>query len=168
MHLWFDIISSEHCIDFEILHKELERSKSLWHLSCAQPDIFQGRGGFAILGHFDKKFVKNPKKGPTGKILEFFLQDTLKTNIFDGIFNPKMETIKGFFPKNQGTFFDFQKRQERTPHLPFVASPLSCVPVHFYWNYTHKSFKFLNSELKALIFNFFEFCNLINYCWSTI
>ena len=168
MHLWFDIISSEHCIDFEILHKELERSKSLWHLSCAQPDIFQGRGGFAILGHFDKKFVKNTKKGPAGKILEFFLQDTLKNTFSMEYLIQKWKLSRPFFQKNQGTFFDFQKRQERTPHRPPAASPLKCVPVHFYWNYTHKSFKFLNSELKALIFNFFEFCNLINYCWSTI
>ena len=46
----------------------------------AQPDIFQGRGGFLKLGHFDKHFIKKPrKKAPQGKILEFFLLDTLKT-----------------------------------------------------------------------------------------
>ena len=124
MHLWFDIISSEHFIDFEILHKELERSKSLWHLSCAQPDIFQGRGGFAILGHFDKKFVKNTKKGPAGKILEFFLQDTLKNTFSMEYLIQKWKLSRPFFQKNQGTFFDFQKRQERTPHLPPAPSPL--------------------------------------------
>ena len=33
----------------------------------AQPEIFQGRGGFAELGYFDKHFVKNTrKKGPVG------------------------------------------------------------------------------------------------------
>ena len=32
-----------------------------------QPEIFQSRGGFMKLGHFDKHFVKNPrKKGPAG------------------------------------------------------------------------------------------------------
>ena len=46
----------------------------------AQPDIFQGRGGFVKLGHFDTHFIKNSiKKGPAGKIWEFFLLDTLKT-----------------------------------------------------------------------------------------
>ena len=46
----------------------------------AQPEIFQGRGDFVELGHFDKLFVKNThKKGPQGKILELFLIDTLKT-----------------------------------------------------------------------------------------
>ena len=31
------------------------------------------------LGHFDKRFVKNTKNDPQGKILELFLIDTLKT-----------------------------------------------------------------------------------------
>ena len=44
-----------------------------------QPEIFQGRGGFVELGHFDKLFIKNKKKAPQGKILELFLLDTLKT-----------------------------------------------------------------------------------------
>ena len=38
----------------------------------AQPDIFQGRGGFAELGHFDKHFVKNTKKRPPkGKFVTY-------------------------------------------------------------------------------------------------
>ena len=46
----------------------------------AQPEIFQGRGGFVKLGHFDKHFFKNSRrKALQGKILEFFLSDTLKT-----------------------------------------------------------------------------------------
>ena len=46
----------------------------------AQPELFQGRGGFVELGHFDKLFVKNTKKKALpGKILELFLLDTLKT-----------------------------------------------------------------------------------------
>ena len=48
-------------------------------ISCAQPEIFQGRGGFVKLGHFDKHFIKTlGKQAPQGKILEFFLLDTLK------------------------------------------------------------------------------------------
>ena len=36
----------------------------------AQPEIFQGRGGFVELGHFDKHFVKNTrKKARMGKFL---------------------------------------------------------------------------------------------------
>ena len=36
-----------------------------------QPEIFQGRGGFVELGHFDKHFVKNTrKKAPQGKFFE--------------------------------------------------------------------------------------------------
>ena len=35
----------------------------------AQPEIFQRKGGFLKLGHFDKRFFKNSrKKGPAGKI----------------------------------------------------------------------------------------------------
>ena len=46
----------------------------------AQPEIFQGRRGFVKLGHFDKHFIKKSrKKASQGKILEFFLLDTLKT-----------------------------------------------------------------------------------------
>ena len=46
----------------------------------AQPEIFQGRGDFLKLGHFDKHFIKNTrKKAPQRKISEFFLLDTLKT-----------------------------------------------------------------------------------------
>ena len=34
----------------------------------AQSEIFQGRGGFVKLGHFDKHFMKkSKKKGPAGK-----------------------------------------------------------------------------------------------------
>ena len=46
----------------------------------AQPEIFQGRGGFVKLGHFDKHFIKKSRKtAPQGKILEFSHLDTLKT-----------------------------------------------------------------------------------------
>ena len=49
-------------------------------LAGAQPDIFQGRGGFVELGHFDKYFAKRSRKNaPQRKNLQFFLLDTLKT-----------------------------------------------------------------------------------------
>ena len=39
------------------------------HNSGAQPEIFQGRGSFMELGHFNKHFVKNTrKKVPPGNI----------------------------------------------------------------------------------------------------
>ena len=41
--------------------------------TVAQPEIFQGRGGFVEFVHFNKHFVKNTrKKTPQGKMLEFF------------------------------------------------------------------------------------------------
>ena len=37
-------------------------------MTGVQPEIFQDRGGFVKLGHFDKHFVKNSrKKGSTGE-----------------------------------------------------------------------------------------------------
>ena len=52
--------------------------------SGAQSETFQGTGGFAGSGHFDKKFVKNKiKKGLAGKSLDFFLLDTLKTTFLN-------------------------------------------------------------------------------------
>ena len=46
----------------------------------AQPEIFQGRGGFAELKHSDKNFAKNTRqKELAWNILEFFLLDILKT-----------------------------------------------------------------------------------------
>ena len=46
----------------------------------AQPEIFQGRGDFLKLGHFNKYFVKKSRKNvPQEKNLEFFLIDTLET-----------------------------------------------------------------------------------------
>ena len=48
-------------------------SKVLWEIAGAQPEIFQGRGGFVKLGHFDKHFVKNSRKrAAQGKFLSFF------------------------------------------------------------------------------------------------
>ena len=36
--------------------------------AVALPEIFQGRGTFVELGHFDKQITKNTrKKGPAGK-----------------------------------------------------------------------------------------------------
>ena len=47
-------------------------------ISGAQPEIFQGRGGIVKLGHFNKHFIKKSRKNTQpGKILKFFLLDTL-------------------------------------------------------------------------------------------
>ena len=38
-----------------------------------QPELFQGRGGFMELGHFDKHLIKKTrKKGPAGKDFRLF------------------------------------------------------------------------------------------------
>ena len=61
-----------HQIDYETDINQDRGSASLQRAyiitSGAQPEFFQGRGGFVELGHFDKLFVKNTrKKGPAGK-----------------------------------------------------------------------------------------------------
>ena len=56
-----------------------ENDFRLTSISGAQSEIFQSRGGFVKLGHFNKHFIKKSrKKAPQGKTLEFFLLDTLK------------------------------------------------------------------------------------------
>ena len=58
----------------------VEQVVSTFISSDAQPEIFQGRGGFVKLGYFDKHFIgKSRKNAPQGKVLEFFLLDNLKT-----------------------------------------------------------------------------------------
>ena len=58
----------------------IERERLIDTYIGAQPEVFQGRGGFVRLGHFHKHFIKKSrKKAPQGSILEFFLLDTLKT-----------------------------------------------------------------------------------------
>ena len=76
--------------------------------AAAQPEIFQGRGGFAELGHFDKLFVKNTKKAYAGKYFGGFSPIQSLSYSLNGRFKPRMDTIRTFFPKS-GTFFDFQK-----------------------------------------------------------
>ena len=86
----------------------------------SQPEIFQGRGGFVKLGHFNKHFVKNTrKKGAAGKIF--------------GVY-------QCLFFQNQGTFFDFQKWQEGPSPSPLVARLVPSgsyvqkhLPEVFYW-----------------------------------
>ena len=47
--------------------------------SGAQPEIFQGMGGFVETGYFNKHFVENTgKKYPRKNILKIFLLDTVK------------------------------------------------------------------------------------------
>ena len=49
----------------------------------AQPEIFQGGGGFAELGHFIKNFVKNTRqKAPQGKLWSLNIQGTPKTTFW--------------------------------------------------------------------------------------
>ena len=48
-------------------------SSSIYIFTGAQPEIFQGRGGFAELVHFIKNFVKNTRKmAPQGNCWSLF------------------------------------------------------------------------------------------------
>ena len=59
--------------------------------------------------------------------MELFLKDTLKTtSLMEDSTQGEGKTQLGpFFPKNQGTFFDFQKTAGEA-HPPLL--PLSCAP----------------------------------------
>ena len=85
----------------------------------AQPEIFQGRGGFVDLGHLDKLFVKNTEKGTTGKNFGAFLLDTLKTTFWMEDSTQGWTQVGPFTPKS-GHFFRFSKkgRGGLSPSLP--------------------------------------------------
>ena len=56
-----------------LLFFQFQKKKKQMIKAGAQPEIFQGRGGFAKLGHLNKHFIKKSrKKTPQGKMLEFF------------------------------------------------------------------------------------------------
>ena len=77
-------------INFSVLHSKysLKDDKPSWGFLDNDGKLYQyrratrnfsGQGGFVKLGHFNKHFIKKSrKKAPQGKILEFFLLDTLK------------------------------------------------------------------------------------------
>ena len=84
----------------------------------AQPEIFQGRGYFVKLGHFEKHFLKNvKKKGPAGKKFGFFLPRYSQNYILNGKFNLRMDTIRAFFSKIRALFY-FQKTAGEAPPSP--------------------------------------------------
>ena len=93
------------------------------YFSCAQPEMFQSRGGFVELEHFDKLFLKSTRKeDPQRKILELFLLDTLKTTF--SMKNLTQEwTQLGPFLQNQGFFLFSNKSREVSPPFspPLVA-----------------------------------------------
>ena len=78
-----------------------------------QSEIFQGRVGFVELAHFSKHFVKNTrKKGPAGKNLELFLQNTVKTTFRIKNLTQRWIQSGPFFAK-LGHFFEFSKKDRR-------------------------------------------------------
>ena len=78
-------------------------------ITGAQPENFQGRGGFVEIGHFDKHFVKNTrKKGLAGKNFRVFPPRYSSNNILNRKFNTKLDTIRTFFSKIRALFPLFQ------------------------------------------------------------
>ena len=70
----------------------------------AQPEIFQGRGSFVELGHFDKFFVKNIKKRAGKNFEGFSLLDTVKVIFRKEDSTQEWTQLGLFFPKS-GHFF---------------------------------------------------------------
>ena len=81
----------------------------------AQPEIFQGKEGFAALEHFDKSFVKNTQKKKTLQVnfLVFFSRYS-QNYILNVKFKQKMSTIRAF-SCNVGSFFSILKKEQRRP-----------------------------------------------------
>ena len=94
-------------------------------ISGAQPEIFQGRGGFVKLGHFDKYFINNSrKKGSTGKNFTVFSPRCSYNYILSGKFNLSMD-INGALSKIRALFWIFKKGQGRPPPLPSLLPRLN-------------------------------------------
>ena len=77
--------------------------------------------------------LKTQEKRSRRKILEPFLTFLTFLSLFwhfDGIFNPKIDTIRAFFPQKQGTLFDFQKRAGEVSPSP--SSHASHAPALWY------------------------------------
>ena len=90
----------------------------------AQPEIFQGRGGFVELGQFDKDLVKNTKKkAPQGNILKIYDLDTVKTTFRMKKLTQRWTQSGLFFPKISALFSIFKK--------VFPLFPPSCAPAMF-------------------------------------
>ena len=132
-----------------------------------QPAIFQGRGGLVGLGHFYKHFVK---KGPAGKILSFFLLDTLKTTFWmenlKNLKNSKMDTVGAFFTKSGHFFFDFHKREKGAYSSPLPPPP-SCASawdalIWYYWvaraTFPKLSIQLYTTRISRLSFPFLRLC----------
>ena len=68
------------------------------------------------LGHFSKHFVKNAKNGgPSGKHLGVFSPIYSQNYIFNGKFNPKMDTIRATFSKIKTLFSIFKNGRGGLP-----------------------------------------------------
>ena len=81
IHIIPDIaIAASQLLTIKIKYKKVKECHDIIKNPGVQPEIFEGRGGFVKLGHFDKHFIKKSRKKATQeKFLEFFLLDTLKT-----------------------------------------------------------------------------------------
>ena len=111
-------------------------------IASAQPEIFQGKGGFVKLGHFDKHFIKKSRK-KARKIFWSFLSLRYSWNyILKGKFNPRIDTIRAFFSKIRTLFLIFKKEQGRfSPSSPplvarlhrYILIPLINVYCSWWW-----------------------------------
>ena len=85
----------------------------------AQPEIFQGRGGFLKLGYFNKHFLKKSrKKAPQQKILELLVRNTLKTIFWTENLTSGWTKLEPFFPKPGNFFLFLKKGRGGFPPLP--------------------------------------------------
>ena len=94
---------------FKLLNKEK---------SGTQPVNFQGSDLSWNYGTTMKLSLKTKKRPRRVKDFEFLLLDTPKNYILSGKSNPKKSTVRVFFSKNQGAFFEFQKMSREASLSP--------------------------------------------------
>ena len=81
-------------------------------ISDTQPEVFQGRGGFVELGHFDKHFVKNKtKKCLAGKKFVVFLPKYFLKKFWMENWTQRQTQSEPFLPKSEH-FFWFSKKDK--------------------------------------------------------
>ena len=116
----------------------------------AQPEIFQGRGGFLKLGHFDITFPQKIKEKKPPKFWNF-LSQILWNYILNGKFNLRMDKIWVFFSKIRA-FFYFQRRARGAFPFPPVARLIWKTFTAEWWSSTsnHKAAYLCNCKSTGL------------------
>ena len=134
--------------------------------------IFQGWGGLVKLGHFAKSPTRNNFGIPSPRYSQNY--------ILNGKFNPKMDTIRAFFPKSEHFFHFSRKGGGRPPSfsssctsemvnrsIPWegcsakIVSPSDLDKTLFQFSYRQQACSFIKTQLIYKVI-FQGFCQALN------